>query len=261
LAFALTVGAPPANGATISLTVAAEASFHNDVLTVHVTITNNGDAAAQSIVPILRFREHNVRGNGVGSLGSRDKFQETLTLAVSGLAAGRWPFQVAIDYTDSNRHPFQALHVSTIDAGSQPSEQPIEASITVPPLAGSARARVVVKNLTNVARTATVQVFAATGLEVQDLVIPIDLDRGEEKSLTTTIVNRTALGGSRYPVFAVVQSAGGAGHQTVVAHGTIDVLRGQSLILAYRYVLWSGAAALLVAWIVFVLIHRRRPTG
>ena len=86
-------------------------------LSVNLVVTNSGDEAAGSVVPILRLRDHEARGAREDSLPPGGKMERTMVVPADDLGEGRWPFRVAVSYTDQNQYPFQALHVSLITRG------------------------------------------------------------------------------------------------------------------------------------------------
>jgi hypothetical protein len=256
VALAVVTSAPRADAKNISLTMSPAASLAGGTLTVQLTVTNKGDEAAQSVVPTLRFLGKEARGKGKPALEPNETLQETLTLPAADLTSGRWPFGLAIDYTDANQYPFQALHVSTVETGSPPPAKVVVPKVETPAISGSGTAKVTVKNLTNAPRTATVALLAPDGLEVTGTPPPIELAAWEEKPVDATIVNRTALGGSRYPVFVTVQYDDGTTHQTAVAQSVVEILPPRSFFAQQRNALWVGAAVLVVLWIGFILWRR-----
>jgi hypothetical protein len=72
------------------------------------------------VTPILRFGDEEARGKGRASLDPDASFDEALSLPVGTLGEGRWPYGVAVDYTDQNQYAFQALQMQTLVVGSPP---------------------------------------------------------------------------------------------------------------------------------------------
>jgi hypothetical protein len=86
-------------------------------LAVKIKVSNTGDEAASSVTPVLRMGDKETRGTRRESLGPNESMEDTLNLATGDLGPGRWPFRVAVDYTDANQYPFQALHVALLTVG------------------------------------------------------------------------------------------------------------------------------------------------
>jgi hypothetical protein len=254
LAAACALAAPAAAG-TISITISQDVAVSGDNLVAKLKVGNSGDEAALSVTPSLRFGDQVVRGKGKESLAPNTSFEETLTLPVGSLGEGRWPYRIAVDYTDQNQYPFQALQTQTILVGSPPPAKVVVPTIKSGDIAGSGTLTLTVKNLTADPRTARVSVFVPEGLEATDPVREVKLDAWKEQNLTIPIMNRTALGGSRYPVFVVAEYDDGAVHESAVAQGIVSVIAAQSFFSRNTQFLWIGAGLLVALWLAIVVIR------
>jgi hypothetical protein len=250
----------PAAARNISITMSPTAELRDGKLTVRLTVGNVGDETAQTVVPALYFGDAEVRGKGVQSLAPQTTHEEALTLPVGELGTGRWPYRVTVDYTDANQYPFQALHVLAVQVGS-----PAPARVMVPKIAGgpvssSGTLEVHVKNLTDASRTAAMKVLVPAGIEAPKEVSEVTLAAWEEKKLSVPLVNRSALAGSRLPVFVTVQYDDAGTHHAVVAQNVIEVVAPQSFFARQRLLLGVGAGLLIVGWGGFVIARllRRR---
>ena len=252
--------AGPAAAGTISITISQTARIADGDLVVEVTIGNSGDEAALSVVPVLRFGDESVRGKGTPSLAPNASLDETLTLPVGALGEGRWPYQIAVDYTDQNQYPFQALLAQALVVGNPPAAKVAVRAIAGTEVAGSGTLSVGVKNLTPDTRSARVRVLLPEGLEAKDPVRTVALEAWEEATLEVGVVNRTALVGSRYPVFVTAEYDDGGVHQAVVAQSVVAVTGADSFLDRNAGLLRNAAIALLAAWLLLsvVLVFRRR---
>ena len=222
-ALALCLVASAAQAGNISITMTTTAEVRDGGLAVHLTVRNTGDEAASSVVPILRFGDREVRGTRQETLAPNQEFDDTLTLPQAALGPGRWPFRVAVDYTDQNQYPFQALHVAIITVGNPSPAKVSVQEISIPPLSSSTVAHTRVKSLAGVPRKVAVNVFAPEGLEVSDGRAEVDLAPWEEKDVSSHLINRTALAGSRYPIFVSVEYDDEGTHHAVISHGLVEV--------------------------------------
>jgi hypothetical protein len=245
----------PAAAGTISITISQDVAVSGDNLVLNLKVGNSGDEAALSVTPSLRFGDQVVRGKGKESLAPNTSFEETLTLPVGSLGEGRWPYRIVVDYTDQNQYPFQALQTQTILVGSPPPAKVVVPTINSGDIAGSGTLTLTVKNLTADPRTARVSVFVPEGLEATDPVRELKLDGWKEQNLTIPITNRTALGGSRYPVFVVAEYDDGAVHESAVAQGIVSVIAAQSFFSRNTRFLWIGAGLLVALWLAIVVMR------
>ena len=234
----LTAG--PAAATNISITLAPTVEVSGGTFTLRVKVGNQGDEAAQSVTPTLHFRDAETRGQTKPSLGPNESFEDALSLPVGDAKPGRWPFRLTVDYTDANQYPFQALQVNAVLVGQPP-----------PPTTGVVRVRL--KNLAGVARSAAVSVLVPEGLEVPDGVPPVPLAGWEEKTVSAKLVNRTALPGSRYPLYVTVEYDEDSAHQAAIAQGVVEIVAAQSFLERQRTLLWIGAVVLGLVWVTMIL--------
>jgi hypothetical protein len=249
-----------ARAGTISISIAQTTRLADGNLVADVKVSNAGDEAALSVTPVLRFGDKTVRGKGTPSLGPNASHEETLTLPIGALGDGRWPYRIAVDYTDQNQYPFQALLAQALVVGNPPTAKVAVPAIASTDVAGEGTLSVTVKNLTPDPRTARVSVLIPEGLEVTDPVRTVELAGWKDATLRVPVVNRTALVGSRYPVFVTVEYDDGGVQQAVVAQGAVAVTAAGSFVDRWGRVLWRAAAALIGVWLAMLAMRTlRRP--
>jgi len=247
--------APPVQAGSISITATQDATYDGTTVTSSLTISNQGDEAAVSVVPKLRFGDKEVRGTLHDELVPGATVSDTLTLEVGELQTGRWPFSLAVDYADGNQYPFQALQMAAITVGS-----PSPATVAVPkmeadPLAAAGDLRVTVKNLSADPRQASLSLHLPHGLEAtKGGTEVVSLEPWGEREVVIPITNRTALPGSRYPVFATVEYDEGDTHHALVAQSVVEIVSAENAVAVHGNRFWIGAAVLggifvlLLAW-------------
>jgi hypothetical protein len=262
LLLAATLAAPAAAG-TITITITQLAHALDGKLVVDLTVGNSGDEAALSVTPILRFGDEEARGKGRPSLDPGTSFDETLSLRVGTLGEGRWPYGVAVDYTDRNQYAFQALQMQALVVGSPPPAKVAVSAVRGGNLSGSGTLAVTLENLTPEIRTARIRVLAPAGLDVTDGSRELSLDPWADEELMVALTNRTVLAGSRYPVFVTAEYEDGPVHQAVVAQGTVAIIDAGTFLERWGRGLQLAAIALVVAWLGYLGAHllQRRATA
>src|SRR5438477_571882 len=192
------VGAPalvlclagPAAAGSISISILPVVELREGALSAQVKVSNVGDEAAQSVAAVLVFGEHKARGEIHPSLAPNASMDATLSLAVGDLGTGRWPYQVAVDYTDANQYPFQAIHLGLVTVGSPPPTKAAVSEVKADPLSSAGTLRIRLKNLAGVVRQASLTVVTPEGLEVttpvQDLKLAAYFPGSVMLSTTTT---------------------------------------------------------------------------
>jgi hypothetical protein len=248
----------PAAAGSISINMTTTASVRDGSLSVGVKVNNSGDEAASSVRPTLRLRDREARGTLTDTLRPGETIEQTLAVQLADLGPGRWPFRVVVDYTDANQYPFQALHVAAVVAGDPPAAKFTVRDIVIPPLSESVRGDMKVKNLTDQQRDAAITTHVPEGLEATPPTQQVAFAAWQEKNVRIELINRSALAGSRYPVFVVVEYDEGGFHQALIANSTVEIRAARALIS--RGLLWA-VAVLVVGWLALLLWRGRRASG
>src|SRR5437667_7448290 len=255
------VGAPalvlclagPAAAGSISISIQPVVELREGALSAQVKVSNVGDEAAQSVAVVLVFGDHKARGEIHPSLAVGGSMDAALSLPVGDLGAGRWPYQVAVDYTDANQYPFQAIHLGLVTVGSPPPARVAVAELKADPLSSSGTLRIRVKNLAGVVRQASVSVVAPEGIEVSTPTEEVKLAALQDRVVTVPIGTPPALLGSRYPVFAEVQYDDEGVHQTVAGQGMVEIEAAHSFFEVRRTWFWIAAGVLVALWVGILL--------
>jgi hypothetical protein len=253
----VSLAAAPVAAKSISINMSVTPEVHGGELAVKIKVSNTGDEAALSVTPVVRMGDKEARGTRRESLGPNEAMEDTLTVAMGELGTGRWPFRVAVDYTDANQYPFQALHVALLTIGNPSPARIALPEVKIPPLAGSADMTVKVKNLSGSARKVKVTAFVPEGIEVTDTAPEVNLDAWAEKTASIGLTNRTALAGSRYPLFAAAEYDDEGTHYAVVGTGVVEIGASSSIV---RPTLLTIGGVLVVGWLVLIgwRLARRR---
>jgi hypothetical protein len=238
---------------SISISIQPVVELREGALSAQVKVSNVGDEPAQSVAAVLVFGEHKARGEIHPSLAVGGSMDAALSLPVGDLGTGRWPYQVAVDYTDANQYPFQAIHLGLVTVGSPPPAKVAVSELMVDPLSSSGKLRIRLKNLAGVVRQASLTVVAPEGIEATAPALDVKLAAWEERTVSVPIVNRTALVGSRYPVFVEVQYDDDGVHQAVVGQGMVAIEAAHSFFEVRRTWFWIVAGVLVALWLGFLV--------
>jgi hypothetical protein len=251
-AVVLVLGAP-ASAKTISMNIGQTAELRADGLAVKANVSNTGDEAAKSVAVNLGFGDKKVRGKLHDDLAPNASFEEQLVVPTGTLGEGRWPYTVAVDYADANLYPFQALLVTTTVVGSPTPPKVSVPEIEATTIADSGPLSIRLKNLAGTERDVSYRVIVPEGLEASDPTGTMHLKGWGEDATSATVVNRTALAGSKYPVFVVVEYDDGGTHQSVVQRGIVEIVPPRNFWERYQTVLIGGAGILVALWLVLVV--------
>jgi hypothetical protein len=238
---------------TISITISQKAELRGATLVVSTTVGNTGDESAKAVAANLRFGEKHVRGKVHDDVPPNGTFDEELSIETGDLAPGRWPYQVAVDYADANLYPFQALLVTTLPVGDSSTAKLSVPRIESEGIADSGPIHITFKNLAGTERDAGYRVMAPEGLEPLEPTGTVHLKGWAEQTVSATIVNRTALAGSKYPVFVATEYDEGGTHYSVVAQSIVEIVAPRNLWEKYQTLLIGGAVLLVALWVAVVV--------
>lgn len=246
------LAAGPALAGSISITTTQQPKYEAETLTVAITIGNSGDEAAHSVSPLLRFRGETVRGKRHDELAPGQTVKDEIALPVGELGPGRWIYAVAVDYADANQYPFQALQMGSISVGDLGPAKVTATKVTAEPIAKDGRLSIDLKNLAGEARTVRATTHVPEGLEVTSDVGEVSLEPWAERVVTADVVNRTALPGSRYPVFVTVEYDTDDGHYGGVFQGIVEITSAANVVERHGETFWLYALGLGLLFLLLV---------
>jgi hypothetical protein len=251
------LAARPAAAKSISINMSITPEVRAGALGVRLKVSNTGDEAAGSVTPLVRMGDKEARGMRRESLGPNESMEDTVNLAIGDLSAGRWPFRVAVDYTDANQYPFQALHVALVTIGNASPARIALPEVKVEKLSDEGEMTAKVKNLSGVARKVKVTAYVPEGLEVMAAAPEIEIEPWGEKTVSVDLKNRTALAGSRYPLFATAEYDDEGTHYAVVGTGVVEIGAANTSV---RPTLLIVGGVLVAGWLVLIgwRLARRR---
>jgi hypothetical protein len=241
--------AGPATAGSISIQISPVIELHEDGLSARVKVSNVGDEAAQSVAAVLVFGERKARGDIQQALAPGSSMDVALSVPTTALGDGRWPYEIAVDYTDANQYPFQAIHLGLVTRGSPPPAKVSVSELKADPLSTSGTLSVRLKNLAGAERRASITIVAPEGIEVTSPPGDVQLAAWEERTVSAGLVNRTALVGSRYPVYAEVQYDDDGVHQTVAGAGMVEIATAHSFFEKWRVWFLIAAGILVATWV------------
>src|SRR6185436_13634851 len=168
------LAARPVAAKSISINMSITPEVRAGELAVRVKVSNTGDEAAGSVTPVVRMGDKEARGTRREALAPNESMEETVTLPIGDIGAGRWPFRVAVDYTDANQYPFQALHVALVTVGNPSPARIALPEVKVEKLSDEGEMTAKVKNLAGAARKVKIAAYVPEGLEVTSPAPEID---------------------------------------------------------------------------------------
>jgi hypothetical protein len=250
--------ADPALAGSITIQNEVSALAKGDRLAVTMRIVNSGDEAAHAVAAGASFGGQATRGPTQPILIPGGRMEVSLELPGRPTVAGQWPLAAMVDYTDANGYAFQALQVVLVSSVNASPALVAVIDVDATPVAISSSVDVRLKNLSGTERPTTINFFVPRDLEVDIASRTLSLEPWADATVKAQIINRTALPGSRYPMFVTVEYNDSEGHHATLAQDTIEIRAARA---ARGIWFFAAAGTLTVVWVLIARLRRPAPSG
>ncbi|HTY12849.1 MAG TPA: hypothetical protein VMD02_01530 [Candidatus Omnitrophota bacterium] len=225
----LLLAAPCCYAGRISLVTTVTSEVAGATLNVSLSVINSGDEAARRFSPHINAAGRTVSADRANALSPGATYRTALKFDLKSIKPGIYPLLIVLNYEDANQHPFSALVAQTYKYGA--TLLPLTScEITPVRLSGTARTEVKVMNGGGKGLAGSVKLFLPNELKADPNGIKMDLLGGSEKNFSFTLRNLSALNGSSYQIFAIIEYDLNDFHQTVITPGTVSVTAPGSLL-------------------------------
>ncbi len=225
-----------------------ELQWADGTLSLSLGVLNEGDTVARAVEASLWFAGHSVRGGVHPALPAGDTYEVDLALATPPAEPGRWPYRIAVDYTDATQHPFQALAMGTLIVGTP---EPVDVAlrkIRTLKLARRGALAFEVANEGQAPRDVEFDLHLPLGLEPAGPLPAVALGPGEARDVEIPLRNESALPGSSYAVFVVAAYREGGVHQALVVPASVQIVAFEPLLETWAPWLYGIATLLVATW-------------
>jgi len=242
---------------TISIRSSIQAERRGGDLLLAVELGNAGDQAAHQVQALLEVAGDRFAGPVHQQIAPEATRTERWQIPLSGKAPGRHPILLSVHYADANGYPFTALAsaIFTIDHDvvSQLSARFLTPSLNL--VAGAATSLELV-NLSRQPLQLNLRLIGPRELRLRPERARQQLGPQQRAEVNVRLENLSALTGSRYPIFAVVEYSRQS-HYTTIAQGWVEIGERRSLLPLLRYALYG--VLLLLAAVISWRARRSRP--
>ncbi len=172
----------------------------------------------------------------------------------AGLLPGKYPVPVMTEYADANNYPFSAVSYSYIV-----NDERISSGITGTfgdvkiPKAGNANLKLNVANRDTVAHNATLMILASKELLATGYEKTVMINAESQKQINVEISSLSALEGSTYSIFAIIEYDSNGRHFSGFARGSVAITKDEGL---FSNILLAAGAIILV--ILFAYLQKRK---
>ncbi|MFQ5737744.1 MAG: hypothetical protein ACE5JX_01940 [Acidobacteriota bacterium] len=230
--------------AQISLTLSAEVQPTPPQPKVRLSVSNQGKEEAHNVgIRLENGAAKTLPGEPV--LLPNASFDTATELNVQNLSPGRHPLLLTVSYTDRNGYPFSAIFCTTFVVEKDTSSD-LFGTLAVDALASRSVMHLKLKNLAGTERSARLRLFTPKELSVDNPVRNIRLAPKEEKQVEAWLRNFSALPGSLYPLFAILEYDEGGQHYSHTIEGQVQIVAQAGFFERFRFWILGVAAGLLI---------------
>lgn len=221
-----------------------------------ITVTNLGDEIAYSVQLSVDINGQEKISDLKSQLGMQEKFEWKMPLGARLKNPGKYPLVLTTNYQDANSYPFSAISVSTFDY-KQSAIPDIAAKIGNIKLSGKGVLELTVKNMAERAKGLNIRLIAPKELTAGKDKVSIKLPAKTEMSINFEIEKFSALAGSSYAVFAVIEYDENGRHYTAVSNGMVKVVQG-GIFSLQKLAVFAMIAIIVVLFAYFMMFRKRK---
>ena len=223
LLLALLAGGPPCWGRYISLNVKTKGEFVERFVSVSGVIANEGDEPAYQVQALLEIEGHAVSLPPIAEIRPHEQETVKATVPVGALEAGAYTGVLRVGYADGNGYALSTVAVIPVSKRVNP-PSPVTVVVRAGDVASSGEVDVHVSNVVRRSAPVHVRLIAPRELTVTPSEARVVLLGGQEESLRFAVRNASALPGSSYAVFAVVDTDENGARTSVVQSDRMAIL-------------------------------------
>ena len=207
-----------------------------------IKVTNLGAEAAYNVQLSLEATGRKTGRSIKKQLGGQESFEWNMPLGLKYKNPGKYPIILTANYQDANSYPFSAISVSTVDY-KQATISDIAAKINSLGLSDEGLLELKIKNTAETAKEIGIRLIVPRELTANRDRLSAKVQAKSEMPLEFEIEKFSALTGSSYAVFAVVEYDEGSRHYTSMASGAVkitekkNIFTNQSLLIGFLVIL------------------------
>lgn len=234
-----------AQASYITLDTTLTSKLVNDKLEILVKTINKGDEPAYNVQAELNVAGKRVLARQENELGVNGVYSARVKLPVNFDLPGSYPLILTMHYRDANQYPFSALSSQVIAYKEKALPLSLFASLKSATFWQKGEVQLKVKNLASSAVKLKSSLVVPRELSVVTVPKIINLKDKSSQQVVFELENFSALDGSAYQVFAVLEYDQAGRHFTIIVPGTAKIVR-QKNILGFNYGIIFAMLGLLV---------------
>jgi hypothetical protein len=231
---------------------------HTD-LKVKVNVVNEGDESAFNVQINVNENQRTQSSPIKQILPVKENYDFETTYNLARSKHGRYPLSINVDYTDANQYPFTALTVTHYSFGSDTVSK-IFGSASDIKLTGHAALPLKLKNIDEISKEVQVSLIVPKELSIQEKIRKVSIQPRSEVNTIFNLNNFSALPGSSYQVFFILEYEDENKHYSNIIPCSIHVDASKGFFKKYKWYIIAGSSVIFVVLVVFQFIPRKRSS-
>lgn len=240
----------------ITIKTETTTAVDSDNLKVNVEVTNEGDESAFNVQINVNDNQRIQSSPIKKILAVKEQFKYEANYHLTQTKQGRYPLAVTIDYTDANQYPFTALTVTNYSFGSDTVSK-IFGSAKDIRLTSHASLPLTLKNIDETPKEVQISLTVPKEASVQEKVKKVSIQPRSEVNTTFILNNFSALPGSRYQVFFILEYEDENKHYSTIVPCLVNVDMPSGFFKRYKWYIIAGSSVLFIVLMVFQFIPRK----
>ncbi|OGL42813.1 MAG: hypothetical protein A2042_02505 [Candidatus Schekmanbacteria bacterium GWA2_38_11] len=243
-----------ASAGYITIETRTTATLTDSTLKVTVDVKNNGNEPAYN-VEITANAENNTRSSKVKDiLNVSETFKADFDFNLDLKYPGRYPLVIAVNYTDANQYPFSAISCSNFYYKENVIPQVFAKSAELT-MSKNGELFLNIKNLTKENINLNIRLIISKELSAEVAAKKITLEGRAEKEVKFAVNNFSALPGSNYQVYAILEYDDSGKHYSTAIPGIVKIEKEGIFFQKYKIFIIIAAGILIALF----LIYQFRP--
>ncbi|HHT9144156.1 MAG TPA: hypothetical protein ACFYD4_00520, partial [Candidatus Wunengus sp. YC61] len=229
-----TYGVFTASAGYITIKTETTVAVDDSNLKVKVVVTNEGDESAFNVQININENQRTQSSPIKQMLTVKENFEYEANYRVPQIKHGRYPLIINVDYTDANQYPFSALTGTYYSFGSDTVSKVFGSANDIR-LARYTTLPLKLKNIDEESKEVLIRLIVPKESSVQEKVKKVTIQPRSEVNTIFNISNFSALPGSRYQVFFILEYEDENKHYSNIIPCSIHVDASKGFFKRYKW--------------------------
>ena len=235
----------------ITIKVDTRATVNENRLKLDINLTNNGNEAAYNVVVSADLYGERKVSKKNEKLDVKKELSVKFDYELNLERQGTYSVVLTVNYADANLHGFSVISVPQFNYMENVSPL-LSCNIDKLYLSKRGDLNLSLKNLDENEKNIESRVVLSRELTISNPIQNIKLMPKSEKNITYNVKNTTAIEGSSYACYAILEYVFNDKHYSHVSSGIIKVIAGKKFVIKYK---WIIIVSVSIIFVVFVALQ------